>query len=127
MATTHPTAVRDDITDLVVDKIDVGSTNLTGQIEFQTAGSVEVATNPYADPAYGASSSGIATANAIADDTSATGGVTTKYESQDRDETAIVLGSVTGVSGGGDIELSSTTVPALGTVQITSMTYEAPP
>lgn len=123
---THPTAVRDAIANLVVDSLDVGTTNTEGQLEFQTTGSVEVATTPLSNPSFGASSSGVATANAITDDGSATGGTTTKFEAQDRDELVKILGSVTGISGGGVIELTSTVVPVGGTVQMTSLTYTAP-
>lgn len=126
MATTHPTAVRNIIADAVVDRVDLGTTNAQGQIEIQTSGAAEVSTLPASNPAFGAASSGVATANAITDDTNATGGTAAQYEFQDRDEGAVILGSVTATGGGGDIELSTVTVPALATVQITSYTYTAP-
>lgn len=121
---THPTAVRNDIADLVVDKLDVGSGNPNGQLILNTAGDAEVATLDFANPAFGAAASGIATANAIADDSSATGGTTTKCVLEDRDGTAIVEGTV-GTSGT-DIVLSSNVITATDTVSISSLTYTAP-
>jgi len=126
MATTHPVGVRNSIVDGVVDQLDVGTTNPAGQIEIQTAGSVEVATLPFSATAFGAASAGVATAAAITDDSSATGGTAAKYEAQNRDAAPIWLGSVTATGGGGDIELSTVTIPAAGTVQMSAMTYTGP-
>lgn len=121
---THPTAIRNDIADFVVDKLDVGSTNAAGQFIFQTSGAAEVATLAMSNPAFGAAAAGVATANAITDDTNATGGTTTQCVLQDRDETTIIEGTV-GTSGT-DIIISSTTIGAGDTVSITSLTYTAP-
>lgn len=126
MAVTHPTTIRNGIADYVVDLLDVGSTNAAGQIVLQTAGDVEVATLAMSNPAFGAAAAGVATANSITDDSSATGGTTTKGELQDRNESAVVDFSVSATGGGGDLELSSTTIGAGDTVQISSMTYTAP-
>lgn len=126
MAVTHRTSTRNSIADTVVDEIDVGATNAQGQLVFQTSGDVETATLPASNPAFGAASAGTATANAFTDDTSATGGVTAKFELQDRNESGVILGSVTATSGGGDIEASTVTFPVGGTIQQTSLTYTAP-
>lgn len=127
MATTHRLSTRTNIADTVVDEIDVGSTNAAGQIVIQTGASAEVATLVASNPAFGAAASAVATANAISNDTSATGGTAAQYEFQDRDESGVILGSVTATGGGGDIELSTVTVPAAGTVTMTSYTYTACP
>lgn len=124
MAVTHPTAVRNAIADLVVDGIDAGAA--AGTLEFQTAGSVEVATLTFGDPAFGAASNGTATANAITADNSATGGTIAKAVLQDSDGTDKVLCSVTATGGGGDIELNSVVVSAGQQVSMTSLTYTAP-
>lgn len=124
MSITHPTAIRNGIVDGVVDLLDLGSGNANGQLIFQTSGAAEVATLNMAIPAFGASASGTATANAIASDTNATGGTTTKFELQDRDSGAVILGSV-GTSGQ-DINLSSNIIAATDTVAMTSLTYTGP-
>lgn len=124
MSITHPVAVRNAIVDLVVDALDVGAGTAEGRLVFQTSGAAEVATLSLANPAFGASASGTATANAIASDTNATGGTTTKFELQDRDGNAEILGSV-GTSGQ-DINLSSNIIAATDTVAMTSLTYTGP-
>ncbi len=123
-AVTHPTAVRTAIADLVVDRLDAGAG--AGTLEFQTAGSVEVATLTFSDPAFGAAASGTATASAITSDTNATGGTITKFVAQDSDGTDVFLGSCTATGGGGDITLSSVVISAGQTVAVTSLTYSAP-
>ena len=74
----------------------------------------------------GGNSDGVATANSISDDTSATGGTVAKFELQTSGPTSIVFGSVTTSGGGGDIIISSTAITAGETVSVTSLTYEAP-
>jgi hypothetical protein len=122
MALVHVTAIRDSLTDLVVDAIDVSG---PGTLEFQTSGDVEVATITFAATAFGASSSGIATAAATVDDTNATGGTVAKFVIYDGSPTEVFRGTVTAPAGGGDIELSSLAVGATDTVSLTSLTYEA--
>ena len=124
MAVTHPTTVRNGLADYVVDLIDAGAG--AGTIEFQTSGDVEVATLTFSDPAFGAASSGTATADTITDDSSATGGVVAKARAYDSDSTEVFACSVTAGGGGGDIEITSVTVGATDTVSMSSLTYSAP-
>lgn len=126
MALTHVTAVRNAVSDVVVDSIDVGTTDANGDLVYQTSGDVEVATLAMANPSFGASAAAVATANAIVDDTSATGGTVSKFKLQDRDNGEVLQGSVTATSGGGDIELSSVVIAATDTVSTSSLTYTAP-
>lgn len=124
MAVTHPTAVRNAIADLVVDRIDAGPG--AGTLEFQTSGDVEVATLTFSDPAFGSASSGTATASAITSDTSATGGTIAKARAKDSTGTEVFACSVTATGGGGDIQLSSVSVSSGQTVAVSSLTYTAP-
>src|SRR3546814_2411742 len=93
MAVTHVTATRNGIADYVVDQLD------SGTIKYVTSGDVEVATCTFAATAFGAASSGTATAASITDDTSATGGTIAKFQLVTSGSTAIVFGSVTATSG----------------------------
>lgn len=120
MAVTHATATRNGLADYVVDQLN------SGTIKYVTSGDVEVATCTFGATAFGAASSGIATANSIADDTNATGGTIAKFELVTSGATSIVFGSVTATSGGGDIEITSLAIAASETVSTTSLTYEAP-
>ena len=123
MSLVHVTAIRNSLADLVVDLIDAGAG--AGYIEFQTSGDVEVATTPFGDPAFGAAATGTATANAITDDTSATGGTIAKFRIKDSNDLEVFSGTVTVTSGGGDIELTSVIIGAGDTVSMTSLTYSA--
>lgn len=124
MSVTHPTAVRTGIADFVVDQMDEGTP--PGKLIIQTAGGSTVATLTFSNPAFGAASSGTATASAITSDTNAAGGTAAKAELRNAAGTAKVLCSVTATGGGGDIQLSSVTVSAGQTVSVSSLTYSAP-
>lgn len=124
MAITHPTAVRDGIVDFVVDQIDEGTP--PGSLVFQTSGDVEVATLTFSTTAFGASSSGTATAAAITQDSSATGGTIAKFRIKNAAGTDKIIGSVTATGGGGDITLNSVVVSAGQVVDVTSLTYTGP-
>ena len=126
MAVTHSNAAKSAAADAVLGLLDVGS-GANGLLELQTSGGVEVATLDLSDPAFGAASDGVATANSIADDANATGGTIAQFELQNKDGTGVVFGSVTLVSGGGDIEMSSVVIGAGDTVRVTSLQYTAMP
>ena len=122
---THVVAIRNQITDLVVDAIDAGTTDTTGDLVIMASADAEVALLSWtATPAFGASSSGTATMNAINDDTNATGGTAIAFKFQDRDNGEVFRG-VVGTSGE-DLNLSSVAIGATDTVSITSFTYTGP-
>jgi len=126
MPVTHPTATRSGIADYVVDQLDLNTP--PAKLVLQTSGGVAVATLTFSNPAFGAAASGVATAGAIASDTNATGNASpvSKAELRQGNATPIVLCSVSGTGGGGDIQLNSTTISAGQTVSITALTYTAP-
>jgi hypothetical protein len=127
MAIAHDGAIRTEMADLVVDKVDVGTTNAAGQLVFETSGSAEVATIVLSNPAFGAASNGSATLLSTTDDTDATGGTVSQFKIVDRDSNVVLTGTVTAIGQGGDIEISSTTIGAGSTVSVTSLTYHAAP
>jgi hypothetical protein len=122
MAVTHATALRTTLADAAVDAIDAGG---AGTLEFLTSGDAEVATLTFSATAFGAASAGVATANAITSDTSATGGTVAKWQIKNGSGTPIIFGAA-GTSGS-DINLSSLSVGAGDTVSISSLTYTAAP
>ena len=124
MAVTHGAAMRDTLCNAAVDGVDASG---GGDLVFLTAASAAVATLPMSGTAFGAASSGTATANAISDDTSAAGGVIASFEIRNGAGTVIFAGSCSTTGGGGDIILSSLTVGAGDTVSCDSLTYSAPP
>ena len=121
MAITHGSAIRDVLCNAVVDALDTGG---AGTLEFHTSGDVEVATCTFSGTAFGAASSGTATASAITSDTSATGGTVAKFVAKSGAGTAIFSGAV--AVSGSDINLSSLVVGVGDTVSISSLTYSAP-
>lgn len=129
MAVTHSATAAKAMTDASVDLIDAGTTNPTGAVVFETSGHVEVATCNFANPAFGEGTSAapsVATANAITDDSSATGGTVALFKHVDRDEGTVHMGTVTATGGGGDYEITSTTIAPGETVSVTSVTYTGP-
>lgn len=127
MAVTHETTLRNEIADLVVDKLDAGTTDANGDLAFLASNDAAVATLGLSAPAFGDAASGVATANAISDDTNAAGGTIAKAELRDRDNTARVFASVGATGSGEDIELSSVDVAAGDKVTMNSLTYTACP
>jgi len=126
MAVTHSTAVRTTLADAAVDTLNVGSADASGDLRINTSGDVQVALLVLSNPAFGAASSGTATAAAITSDTNAAGGTAAKAVLRNRDNTNCINCSVTASGGGGDIIISNTTVGVGDTVSCSSLTYSAP-
>jgi len=124
VAVTHPANVRTALADYVVDQLDLNTP--PGKLVMQTAAGATVATLTFANPAFGAASAGVATANAIVADTNAVGGTIAKAELRQGASAPVVLCSVTATGGGGDIQLNSVVISAGQQVSITSLTYAAP-
>jgi hypothetical protein len=126
MAITLTAAARNAACDAIVDLVDGGSSDSTGDLVLMTAGDVEVATLAFSNPAFGASSAGVATASALSNDTSATGGTATKCKVVDRDNVTVWEGTV-GITGSGeDVELASNIIGAGDIVAVTSCTFTMP-
>ena len=124
MPVTHPVAIRNALADFIVDQFDTGTP--PGKIIMQTGAGATVATLTFANPAFGAASAGVATANAIVADNSAVGGTIAKAELRQGNATPIVLCTVTATGGGGDIVLNSIVITAGQQVSLTALTYAAP-
>lgn len=97
-----------------------------GHLRFETSGNNEVATCPLAATAFGAASTGVATAAAITADTSATGGTVDHALLRSSASATIITLTCTVTGGGGDIELTSLTIGAGDTVSVTSLTLTVP-
>lgn len=122
MAITHTTATRNALANAINTAANAGAG--AAQLVIMTSADAEVATLVMSDPAYGAASSGSITANAIADDTSATGGTAALFKVTDSAGTEVYRGSV-GTSGA-DLNFSSLTFGAGDTVSVSSLVYTAP-
>lgn len=122
MAITLSTAARNAAANAIAALVDGGPA--AGQLVFRTVADAEVATLTMSDPAFGAAATGVCTANAITGDTNATGGTTTKFTLEDSTATVVLTGTV-GTSGA-DINLSSTTIGAGDSVDVSSLTLTVP-
>lgn len=124
MAITLTTTARNAMCDALVDLIDAGSG--AGKLVFHDASHAEVATVTCADPAFGSAAGGVATGNTFVADSDCTGGTISHAHFFDSDSTEICALSVTATGGGGDIEVSSLTIGAGDTLNITSFTFTMP-
>lgn len=87
------------------------------------SGNTLLASLTVGNPAFGAASSGVATANAITADSSADAtGTATFFRVLESDGTTVVFQGTVGTSGA-ELNLSSTSIVATGTVSVTSLTY----
>ena len=125
MAITHTATIRDGLANYTVDAIDGGSGDAAGDLVIMTSGDAPVATLTFSNPAFGAASGGTATASAIASDTNAAGGVAALFRVQNRSNVELFRGNVTASGGGGDLQLSSTTIGPGDTVSVSAFTYSS--
>ena len=129
MAITHLEAVRDEFCVDVSTAVDFGPA--PGLCVLKAAGT-EVATIVLNDPAFGAPAAGVLTLDVgtVPEDGSATGNASLvdSMEFQDSTGTLVFAGdNITGVGGGGDLELSKNPIDSSDIVQLTSFTYTSAP
>lgn len=128
MAVTHSTAARNAATDAVTALI-----STSGNLVFRLAGSVgspgtAVATLPLSATAFGAASSGTATANSITSDTNATGNASAVATATLQTSGGTVVIHCEVAASGSDINMSNGLTVANGdTVSCSSLTYTALP
>lgn len=126
MAVTHSTAARNAATDAVTALI-----GTSGNLVFRLSGTVgspgtAVATLPLSSTAFGASSSGTATANAITGDTNATGNASPIATATLQTSGGTVVIHCAVAASGSDINMTNgLTVAAGDTVTCSSLTYTA--
>ncbi len=127
MAIAHSTAARQASGDAVMALLNAGAGDPAGDLRLLTGGAVQVGLLPLSNPAAGATDGlGIATFNAITDDTNTAAGTIDNFELRDRDNTVVITGTVGLVGSGADIEMTSVTFAVAETVGVNTMTYVAP-
>ena len=123
MAITLTTTSRTIACNAVVDLVDVGSSN--SQIELRNALGDTIVTIQLPNPAFGAASSGVATANGLPlTGTAWTGGVLTTYAVYSRSEAIVWTGTI-GTSAA-DMIVDNTTIATGQAITITSWTHTHP-
>jgi hypothetical protein len=126
MAVTHSTAARNAATDAVTALI-----STSGKLKFRLTGTVgspgtAVATLSLSATAFGASSSGTATANAITSDTNATGNASAVATATLETSGGTVVIHCAVAASGSDINMTNGLTVASGdTVSCSSLTYTA--
>jgi hypothetical protein len=121
MAITLETAARNAAADAIGALVDGGT------LQILTSGDVVLAELTFSGTAFGAAASGTATAAAITQDSSANAtGTAAKFFARSTAPATVFSGSVTATSGGGDIELVTTSIVSGQPVQITSFTITMP-
>jgi hypothetical protein len=127
MAVTHSTAARNAATDAVTALIST-SGKLVFRISPSTVASpgTAVATLSFSSTAFGASSSGTATANAITADTNATGNASPVAFATMQTSGGTIVVQCSVAASGSDINMTNgLTVAAGDTVSCSSLTYTA--
>ena len=128
MAVTHPTAFRDTVADLVDSTL-----STTAKLVFRLSGTAAspgtaVATLSMANPAFGASSSGVITAGTITSDTNATGNASPVATATLQTGAGTVIVHCAVAASASDINMTGgLTVGAGDTVSCSSLTYTAMP
>lgn len=128
MAVTHPTAFRNTVADLVDSTL-----STTAKLVFRLSGTAAspgtaVATLSFGNPAFGAASSGVITANAITSDTNATGNASPVATATMETGAGTVIVHCAVAASGSDINLTGgLTIGAGDTVSCSSLTYTAMP
>lgn len=129
MAVTHAATVRDAIANLIDDEVNAGTTDAQGDFALLD-GAVLAANFPLSNPAFGAASSAAITLASVPKNVAAeaTGAPHTVdlFELRDRDNGAVVLGTVTATGGGGDMEIDNTSITSGQNVILSSCVYTAP-
>jgi hypothetical protein len=126
MAVTHSTAARNAATDAVT-----GTIGASGNLKFRLAGTIgspgaAVATLPLSATAFGASSGGTATANAITSDTNAAGNASPVANASLETSGGTLQIHCAVAASASDINMSNgLTVAAGDTVACSSLTYTA--
>ncbi len=121
MAIVLETAVRDTLANAIDTQINTGVTQSGGKLVIETSGDAEISLHRFADPAFGASSVGVISAQSLPiDDTSATVGTAAQYSIFNRQDVKQLEG-VVAVSGA-DLDLSSLSVGGGDTVSLTAFT-----
>lgn len=127
MSITHIAGLRDTFATAVAGAVDAGA---SPGLCVLLAGATEVATITLNDPAFGVVASAVITLDVIPvpEDNNAAGdaAVVDSMEFRDSDANVVFTGdNITGVSGGGDLELSKNPIDATDIVQLTAFTYTA--
>ena len=113
----------------VVDLLDVGSANSTGDIAFCTAAGISgllCVCNLGSPPAFGDATGGVASGVTPSQGVCSAAGTITQAIFRNRDNQEVFRCDVTATGGGGSIVLSGTAVNAEDTIDMNTLNYTQP-
>jgi hypothetical protein len=124
MALTLENGARSAACDAVVDRVDLGAG--AGKLKIR-ATSTLLCTITLSDPAFGAASNGVATAQGLPlSGVGVAAGSANNFQVTRSDDTLEWSGTVTGTGGGGDLELNNVSITVDQVVEVTSWTHTQP-
>ena len=123
MALTTVNALRTSKAQQIKDAVDAGTTNAAGKIVIMTGADATIVELTLSNPAFGAITDGVMSLNTVTNGTSILADTAALFKIVDRDENEVYRGTVTATGGGGDLELSTVTIPLSEEVAISSWTY----
>lgn len=122
MALTLETGLRNDLANQIDDSVNTGG---AGNLKFETAGDVEVATINFQNPAFGAAVSGVITLlGTPLEDSNADAGTIEHFSIYAGSTTKQLEGTV--LVAGGDINITSLVIASGDTVELTSFSITVP-
>lgn len=125
MSLSHPESTVNEMIDLVVDKVDLGTTNSTGKIQLKTALDVLIGEMDASNPAFAAAASRQSIMDTVTASTAIAAGTVSKFVVVDRDGNEAFKGTLTTAGGGGDLEADGLNLSfGIGDpISVTSFTY----
>jgi len=128
MAVTHPVAFRNTVADLVDSTLSTAAKLVFRLTGTAASPGTAVATLSFGNPAFGAASSGVITANSITSDTNATGNASPVATATMETGGGTVVVHCAVAASGSDINMTGgLTIGAGDTVSCSSLTYTAMP
>lgn len=125
MGTTLETVARNAAVDAVVDLLD-GGVGDNGTLEILTSADAVLATFALPDPAFGAASNGIATANSITGVTASATGTAAKWQAKNKAGDVIIRGNAGATGSGASMTLSNVELTEDDPLNVTAWTYSQP-
>lgn len=119
-AVSPSTAGKNAMIDALVDLLDLGSSDATGDLVIKDGTGATLATLTFSNPAFGSASNGSASASAITSATASGTGTATNFQARNRDNTVVFSGSVGTL--GEALNLSSVSITTGDSVAVTAFT-----
>ena len=110
----------------IVALVNTGSTLSAGQLRIYTSDSTLISYLPFSNPAFLTAVDGTSVSSPISDATALIDATASTFSVINRDSTVVWTGTVTGLTGHGDLKLNAISIPKDTTVSISQATYIVP-